>query len=107
MSPRRRRGRLGDEAGYTIAELVVAAFMATFVLTVVFAAVRVQGRGAAMQSGVADTQVTARGAGRNMLIANVAGRRRLKYIQTFNNKGPGLRRLKCSRSEIAGSSRCP
>jgi Tfp pilus assembly protein PilW len=54
---------LRDEAGYTIAELVVAAFMATFVLTVVFAAVRVQGRGAAMQSGVADTQVTARGAG--------------------------------------------
>ncbi|HZR82080.1 MAG TPA: hypothetical protein VFD92_13370 [Candidatus Binatia bacterium] len=56
-------GLLASEAGYTIAELLVAAFMATFVLTVVFAAVRVQGRGAAMQSGVADTQVTARGAG--------------------------------------------
>lgn len=52
-----------DEAGYTVAELIVAAFLATFVLTVVFAAVRVQGRGAALQSGVADTQLTARGAG--------------------------------------------
>lgn len=46
-----------------MAELLVAAFMATFVLSVVFAAVRVQGRGAAMQSGVADAQLTARGAG--------------------------------------------
>jgi hypothetical protein len=59
----RARDVFGGEAGYTIAELIVAAFMATFVLTVVFAAVRVQGRGAALQSGVADTQLTARGAG--------------------------------------------
>jgi len=57
------RALAGGEAGYTVAELLVAAFLATFVLTVVFAAVRVQGRGAALQSGVADTQLTARGAG--------------------------------------------
>jgi Tfp pilus assembly protein PilW len=57
------RRAIAGEAGYTIAELIVAAFLATFVLTVVFAAVRVQGRGAALQTGVADTQLTARGAG--------------------------------------------
>jgi hypothetical protein len=56
-----------DERGYTIAELIVAASMATFVLLVVFAAVRVHGRSAALQSGVADTQITARGAGELLL----------------------------------------
>ena len=65
--PRRRAARrspfLAGEDGYTLAELIVAAFMATFVLSVVFAAVRIQGRGAAMQAGVADAQLTARGAG--------------------------------------------
>lgn len=51
------------EAGNTIAELLVATFIALLVLTVVFAAVRVQGRSAAVQSGVADAQQTTRGAG--------------------------------------------
>ncbi len=54
---------LADQAGYTIAELIVAASIALFVLGVVFAAVRVQGRSAAMQSGVADVQATSRGMG--------------------------------------------
>lgn len=49
------------EAGYTIAELLVAAFIALVVLGVVFSAVRFQGRGAALQAGVADAQLTTGG----------------------------------------------
>lgn len=51
------------EAGNTIAELLVATFLALLVLLVVFAAVRVQGRSVAQQTGAADAQQTTRGAG--------------------------------------------
>ncbi len=68
----RRRGSVGmhggglglglGEDGNTIAELLAASFLGLLVLSVVFAAVRAQGRAAAIQSGVADAHLTIRGA---------------------------------------------
>ena len=60
---RRLRPRPLDEAGFTLSELMVGSFIALMVLSTVFAAMRVQGRGAAMQAGLADAQTTTRGAG--------------------------------------------
>lgn len=61
------RGRLRDESGMTIAELLVGAGISLFVIGTVFSAVRVQGRSAAYQSGLADAQITSRGAGELLL----------------------------------------
>lgn len=61
------RKRLRDERGMTIMELLVASFIGLFVVGTVFAAVRVQGRSAAYQTGLADAQVTSRGAGELLL----------------------------------------
>lgn len=62
-----RRGRLRDESGMTIMELLVGAGLALFVIGTVFSAVRVQGRSAAYQTGMADAQLTGRGAGELLL----------------------------------------
>jgi Tfp pilus assembly protein PilW len=62
-----RRGRLRDEAGMTIMELLVGAGISLYVIGSVFAAVRVQGRSAAYQTGMADAQITSRGAGELIL----------------------------------------
>lgn len=62
-----RRGRLRDESGMTIMELLVGAGISLFVIGTVFGAVRVQGRSAAFQSGLADAQLTSRGAGELLL----------------------------------------
>jgi len=51
----------------TIMELLVGAGIGLFVMGSVFAAVRVQGRSAAYQSGMADAQLTSRGAGELLL----------------------------------------
>ena len=51
----------------TIMELLVGAGISLFVIGGVFAAVRVQGRSAAFQSGMADAQLTSRGAGELLL----------------------------------------
>ncbi|MBY0280366.1 hypothetical protein K2Z84_33960 [Candidatus Binatia bacterium] len=51
----------------TIMELLVGAGISLFVIGTVFAAVRVQGRSAAFQSGLADAQITSRGAGELLL----------------------------------------
>jgi len=59
--------RLRDERGMTIMELIVAASIGLVVVGGVFAAVRVQGRSAAFQTGLADAQITSRGAGELML----------------------------------------
>lgn len=64
---RDRSGRLRDEAGMTIMELLVGAGISLFVIGTVFSAVRVQGRSAAYQTGMADAQVTSRGAGELLL----------------------------------------
>jgi len=61
------RAVLRDERGMTIMELLVASFIGLFVVGTVFAAVRVQGRSAAYQSGLADAQITTRGAGELLL----------------------------------------
>jgi Tfp pilus assembly protein PilW len=58
---------LHDERGMTIMELLVASFIGLFVLGSVFAAVRVQGRSAAHQTGLADAQLTTRGSGELLL----------------------------------------
>ena len=58
-----RRKRPLNEDGFTIAELMVGSFIALVVLSVVFAAMSAQGRGAAVQAGLADAQTTTRGAG--------------------------------------------
>ncbi|MEW6272528.1 MAG: hypothetical protein AB1689_24890 [Thermodesulfobacteriota bacterium] len=58
---------LRDERGMTIMELLVASFIGLFVVGTVFAAVRVQGRSAAFQTGLADAQLTSRGAGELLL----------------------------------------
>ncbi len=66
MSPMRRtlpRGLLSDERGFTIAELLMAAFIGLLVLGASWGAVAVQGRSAAQQTGLADAQATGRGAG--------------------------------------------
>jgi len=63
----RRRGRLRDESGMTIMELLVGAGISLFVVGTVFSAVRVQGRSAAFQTGMADAQITSRGAGELLL----------------------------------------
>jgi hypothetical protein len=60
-------GRLRDESGMTIMELLVGAGLALFVIGTVFAGVRVQGRAAAFQTGLADAQLTSRGAGELLL----------------------------------------
>src|SRR4051812_31854284 len=65
--PRGRRGRLRDESGMTIMELLVGAGIGLFVIGSVFSAVRVQGRSAAYQTGMADAQLTGRGAGELLL----------------------------------------
>lgn len=62
-----RRGRLRDESGMTIMELMVGAGLALFVIGSVFSVVRVQGRSAAYQTGMADAQLTSRGAGELLL----------------------------------------
>lgn len=54
--------RLVGEEGTTIAELLAASFLSLLVLSVVFSAVRAQGRSAAVQSGAADAHLTIRGA---------------------------------------------
>ena len=64
---RERRGRLRDEAGMTIMELLVGAGISLFVIGMVFSAVRVQGRSAAYQTGMSDAQITSRGAGELLL----------------------------------------
>lgn len=51
----------------TIMELLMAAFIGLVVVGMVFAAVRVQGRSAAYQKGLADAQLTSRGAGELLL----------------------------------------
>jgi hypothetical protein len=51
----------------TIMELLVGAGIALFVVGSVFSAVRVQGRSAAYQTGMADAQLTSRGAGELLL----------------------------------------
>lgn len=51
----------------TIMELVVGAGISLFVIGTVFSAVRVQGRSAAYQTGMADAQLTGRGAGELLL----------------------------------------
>lgn len=51
----------------TIMELLVGAGIALFVLGTVFSAVRVQGRSASYQTGMADAQLTSRGAGELLL----------------------------------------
>ncbi|MBM4265284.1 MAG: hypothetical protein FJ144_01510 [Deltaproteobacteria bacterium] len=58
---------LADERGLTIAELLVGAAIAMVVLGVGFGTVAVQGRSAAMQTGLADAQNTGRGAGEILL----------------------------------------
>jgi hypothetical protein len=58
---------LRDERGMTIIELVVGTSIGLLVLGTVFAAMRVQGRSAAYQSGLADAQVTSRGSGELLL----------------------------------------
>jgi len=58
---------LVDESGLTIAELLVGAAIAMVVLGAGFGTVAVQGRSAAMQSGLADAQSTGRGAGEILL----------------------------------------
>ncbi|MFM8412692.1 MAG: hypothetical protein ACKOCT_20760 [Alphaproteobacteria bacterium] len=55
------------EAGNTIAELLAASFLSLLVLSVVFSAVRAQGRSAAIQSGAADAHLTIRGASEILL----------------------------------------
>ena len=55
------------EAGNTIAEVLAASFLSLLVLSVVFGAVRSQGRSAAMQSGAADAHLTIRGASEILL----------------------------------------
>jgi len=62
-----RRGRLRDESGMTIMELMVGAGLALFVIGSVFSVVRAQGRSAAYQTGMADAQLTGRGAGELLL----------------------------------------
>lgn len=62
-----RRARLRDESGMTIMELLVGAGISLFVIGTVFSAVRVQGRSAAFQTGMADAQITSRGAGELLL----------------------------------------
>ena len=62
-----RRRRLRDESGMTIMELLVGAGISLFVIGMVFSAVRVQGRSAAHQTGMADAQLTSRGAGELLL----------------------------------------
>lgn len=59
--------RLRDQSGMTIMELLVGAGLALFVVGTVFSAVRVQGRSAAYQTGMADAQLTSRGAGELLL----------------------------------------
>ena len=59
--------RLRDQSGMTIMELLVGAGLSLFVIGTVFSAVRVQGRGAAYQTGMADAQLTSRGAGELLL----------------------------------------
>lgn len=51
----------------TIMELLVGAGISLFVIGTVFSAVRVQGRSAAFQTGMADAQITSRGAGELLL----------------------------------------
>jgi Tfp pilus assembly protein PilW len=51
----------------TIMELLVGAGISLFVIGGVFAAVRVQGRSAAYQTGLGDAQITSRGAGELLL----------------------------------------
>jgi len=51
----------------TIMELMVGAGLSLFVIGTVFSAVRVQGRSAAYQTGLADAQLTGRGAGELLL----------------------------------------
>lgn len=51
----------------TIMELLVGAGISLFVIGTVFSAVRVQGRSAAYQTGMADAQLTGRGAGELLL----------------------------------------
>jgi hypothetical protein len=58
---------LTDERGMTIAELLVGAAIAMVVLGVGFGTVAVQGRSAALQTGLADAQHTGRGAGEILL----------------------------------------
>lgn len=61
------RGRLRDQSGMTIMELLVGAGISLFVIGTVFAAVRVQGRSAAFQTGMSDAQITSRGSGELLL----------------------------------------
>lgn len=58
---------LRGEEGNTIAELLAASFLSLLVLSVVFGAVRAQGRSAAIQSGAADAHLTIRGASEILL----------------------------------------
>lgn len=59
--------RLSSEAGLTIAELLMAAFIGLVVLGASWGAVAVQGRSAIFQTGLADAQATGRGAGTILL----------------------------------------
>lgn len=52
-----------DEGGFTVAELLVASFVGLVVLGISFSAMRVQGRSASYQAGLADAQLTGFGAG--------------------------------------------
>ncbi len=63
---RTSRSRLGED-GNTIAELLAASFLSLLILSVVFGAVRAQGRSAAIQSGAADAHLTIRGASEILL----------------------------------------
>lgn len=60
------RPHLGED-GNTIAEVLSASFLLLLVLSVVFGAVRAQGRSAAIQSGAADAHLTIRGASEILL----------------------------------------
>ena len=58
---------LGDDRGFTVAELLMAAFIGLIVLGASWGTVAMQGRSAAYQVGLADAQTAGRGAGALLL----------------------------------------